>query len=216
MSEPEGRVPAEHYCHGVGRLPYLSRDELGAGGQHVWDLIVGTRGSQLVNSDGGLAGPFNAFVHAPDVGQHIGLRAGLLGTLGFEVAAQRCFALDVGLSLEVIRNLLQDFDIRRDARGLNGVSRWRVVPRRGQPQSSIAAAERNDRLHRAFAERAGADEGGTLLVLQSAGHDFGGRCRATVDQDDQWFAFDHRPVPRSEALRLFRNSTAGRYDLALI
>src|SRR6516225_7997901 len=71
MSEPEGRGPAEHYCHGVGRLPYLSRDELGAEGQHVWDLIVGTRGSQLVNSHGGLAGPFNAFVHAPDVGQHL-------------------------------------------------------------------------------------------------------------------------------------------------
>ena len=71
MSEPYGRGASEHYCHGVSRLPYLSRDELGAEGQHVWDLIVGTRGSQLVNSDGGLAGPFNAFVHAPDVGQHL-------------------------------------------------------------------------------------------------------------------------------------------------
>ena len=37
----------------------------------MWDGIVGTRGSQLVNSDGGLAGPFNAFVHAPDVGGHL-------------------------------------------------------------------------------------------------------------------------------------------------
>ena len=55
----------------MSRLPYLSRDELGTEGQHVWDLIVGTRGSQLVNSDDGLAGPFNAFVHAPDVGQHL-------------------------------------------------------------------------------------------------------------------------------------------------
>jgi 4-carboxymuconolactone decarboxylase len=55
----------------VTRLPYLSRDQLGAEGQQVWDLIVDTRGSQLVNSDGGLAGPFNAFVHAPDVGKHL-------------------------------------------------------------------------------------------------------------------------------------------------
>ncbi len=55
----------------MGRLPYLSRDQLGAEGQNVWDLIVGTRGGQLVNSDGGLTGPFNAFVHAPDVGQHL-------------------------------------------------------------------------------------------------------------------------------------------------
>jgi len=53
------------------------------------------------------------------IGRHIGLRAGLLGTLGFEVAAQRCFALGVDLSLHVIRNVLQDFDVWRDARGLN-------------------------------------------------------------------------------------------------
>jgi 4-carboxymuconolactone decarboxylase len=55
----------------VSRLPYLSRDDLGPEGQHVWDFIVGTRGSQMVNSDGGLVGPFNAFVHAPDLGQHL-------------------------------------------------------------------------------------------------------------------------------------------------
>jgi len=55
----------------VSRLPYLRRDELGAEGQNVWDSIVGTRGGQLVNADGGLTGPFNAFVHAPDVGQHL-------------------------------------------------------------------------------------------------------------------------------------------------
>jgi len=40
------------------------------------------------------------------VRRHVGLRAGLLGTLGFEMAAQRCFALGVDLSLHVIRNVL--------------------------------------------------------------------------------------------------------------
>jgi 4-carboxymuconolactone decarboxylase len=59
------------YRAGVTRLPYLRRDELDADGQNVWDGIVGTRGGQLVNADGGLSGPFNAFVHAPDVGQHL-------------------------------------------------------------------------------------------------------------------------------------------------
>jgi 4-carboxymuconolactone decarboxylase len=49
----------------------MNRNELDTEGQHVWDLIVGTRGSQMVNSDGGLVGPFNAFVHAPGVGQHL-------------------------------------------------------------------------------------------------------------------------------------------------
>jgi 4-carboxymuconolactone decarboxylase len=55
----------------VSRLPYLRRDELDAEAQSVWDGVVGTRGSQLVNSRGGLTGPFNAFVHAPHVGQHL-------------------------------------------------------------------------------------------------------------------------------------------------
>ena len=106
------------------------------------------------------------------VRRHIGLRAGLLGTFGFEVAAQRCFALGVDLSLHIIRNVLQHFDVRRDARGLNRVPRRRVVPRGGQPQRANAGAERNDSLHRSFAERARADEGGALVVLQGAGDDF--------------------------------------------
>jgi len=55
----------------VSRLPNLRRDELGPEGQAVWDAIVGTRSEDLVNADGGLVGPFNAFVHAPDVGRRM-------------------------------------------------------------------------------------------------------------------------------------------------
>ena len=33
--------------------------------------MVGTRGDRLMNEAGGLMGPFNAFVHAPKVGQHL-------------------------------------------------------------------------------------------------------------------------------------------------
>jgi 4-carboxymuconolactone decarboxylase len=33
--------------------------------------VVGTRSGQLTNDQGGLVGPFNAFVHAPGVGQHL-------------------------------------------------------------------------------------------------------------------------------------------------
>jgi 4-carboxymuconolactone decarboxylase len=53
----------------MSRLPDLRRDQLTADGQAVWDAIVGTRGSPLETPAGGLAGPFNAFVHAPDVGR---------------------------------------------------------------------------------------------------------------------------------------------------
>jgi len=55
----------------VSRLPDLRRDQLDPAGQEVWDLVVGTRGAQLVTPAGGLAGPFNAFVHAPDAGRHL-------------------------------------------------------------------------------------------------------------------------------------------------
>jgi 4-carboxymuconolactone decarboxylase len=55
----------------VNRLPELRRDQLDPAGQEVWDQVVGTRGGQLVTAAGGLAGPFNAFVHAPDVGRHL-------------------------------------------------------------------------------------------------------------------------------------------------
>jgi 4-carboxymuconolactone decarboxylase len=55
----------------VTRLSYLRRDELDPAGQDVWDKVVGTRGDQLVREDGALAGPFNAFVHAPGVGRRL-------------------------------------------------------------------------------------------------------------------------------------------------
>lgn len=55
----------------MSRLPILRHDDLGPDGRRVWESVVGTRGSQLVGEHGGLIGPFNAFVHAPDVGRHL-------------------------------------------------------------------------------------------------------------------------------------------------
>jgi 4-carboxymuconolactone decarboxylase len=59
----------------MSRLPYLRYDELDQDGQQVWDGVVGSRGGsrggELTNEHGGLVGPFNAFVHAPGVGQHL-------------------------------------------------------------------------------------------------------------------------------------------------
>ena len=37
----------------------------------MWDAVAGSRGGDLVNAEGGLVGPFNAFVHAPGVGQRL-------------------------------------------------------------------------------------------------------------------------------------------------
>ena len=55
----------------MSRLPYLRYDELGPDGQQVWNDVVGTRGDQMITEQGGLRGPFNAFVHAPGVGRHL-------------------------------------------------------------------------------------------------------------------------------------------------
>jgi 4-carboxymuconolactone decarboxylase len=70
----------------VNRLPYLRYDELTADGQAVWDGVVGTRGDQLVNPEGGLVGPFNAFVHAPGVGRYL---SALGATVRFGTSIER-------------------------------------------------------------------------------------------------------------------------------
>jgi 4-carboxymuconolactone decarboxylase len=70
----------------MSRLPDLRRDQLSADGQAVWDGIIGTRGSQLLTEHGGLAGPFNAFVHAPDVGRGL---TELGATLRFGTSIER-------------------------------------------------------------------------------------------------------------------------------
>jgi 4-carboxymuconolactone decarboxylase len=68
------------------RLPYLPYDGLDARGREVWDGVAGSRGGELVNSDGGLIGPFNAFVHAPGVGKHL---SALGGQLRFRTSIER-------------------------------------------------------------------------------------------------------------------------------
>jgi 4-carboxymuconolactone decarboxylase len=70
----------------MSRLPYLRRDDLDADRQEVWDSVVGSRGDQLINEQGGLAGPFNAFVQAPGVGRHL---TALGRVLRFETSIER-------------------------------------------------------------------------------------------------------------------------------
>jgi 4-carboxymuconolactone decarboxylase len=70
----------------MSRLPELRHDQLSPDAQAVWAAIAGTRGPQLETPAGGLPGPFNAFVHAPDVGR--GLTA-LGATLRFGTSIER-------------------------------------------------------------------------------------------------------------------------------
>ena len=62
----------------MSRLPYLRHDNLDAAGQAVWDSLVGSRAGHLVSTDGGLIGPFNAFVHAPEVGRNLSSLGGVI------------------------------------------------------------------------------------------------------------------------------------------
>ncbi|HZU74932.1 MAG TPA: carboxymuconolactone decarboxylase family protein [Acidimicrobiales bacterium] len=68
------------------RLPYLRREQLDDSGMALWDAITATRGASVVGGEGGLVGPFNAWVHAPGVGARM---SALGATLRFETSIDR-------------------------------------------------------------------------------------------------------------------------------
>jgi 4-carboxymuconolactone decarboxylase len=68
------------------RIPYVRREELGPEGQQLWDGIVGRVGDVVVTAEGGLAGPFNAFVTAPAAGRRL---SSLGATLRFGTSIER-------------------------------------------------------------------------------------------------------------------------------
>jgi len=55
----------------MSRLPYVRREELEPEGQQLWDGIVNGRSDVVLTAEGGLAGPFNAFVTAPGTGRRL-------------------------------------------------------------------------------------------------------------------------------------------------
>src|SRR5258708_37122771 len=75
-----------YYCRAMTRIPYLRYDDLDARGQEVWGGVARSRGAELVNEQGGLIGPFNAFVHAPGVRRHL---SALGGQLAFGTSIDR-------------------------------------------------------------------------------------------------------------------------------
>jgi len=68
------------------RIPYVRREELGPEGQQLWDSMVRRLGEQIVTAEGGLAGPFNAFVTAPDTGRRL---SALGATVRFGTSIER-------------------------------------------------------------------------------------------------------------------------------
>jgi hypothetical protein len=71
------------------------------------------------------------------VRRNVGLRTGLLRAFGGEMAAHGRLSLGVGAYFELVRHILQHFDIRRDALRLDRPARRREIARRGQRQGAV-------------------------------------------------------------------------------
>jgi 4-carboxymuconolactone decarboxylase len=114
----------------MSRLPYLRRDELDPAGQALWDGLVSGRGDMLVGDHGGLVGPFNAFVTAPDTGKY-------LSSLGAKVR--------FGTSIE--RRLSEIAIITTGARWRAEFEWWahaRMAVEHGVAQSAVVAIARGE------------------------------------------------------------------------
>ena len=95
----------------MSRLPPLRRDDLDETGGALWDLIVSTRSSAVIDEDGGLRGPFNPWLHAPELGRR---------------AAELGWHLRSGSSVE--RRLLELAIITTGARWKSEFEWWAHVP----------------------------------------------------------------------------------------
>ena len=132
------------------------------------------------------------------IGRHIRRRACGFLTLALtgQVAAQGGLRRSTAcLGLQFLRQFLLDLDIRLDALGLDRGVRWRVIARRCQANGAFRS-ERNDGLNRTLAKRPGAENGRPFVILQSACNDFGSRCRAAIDQDNDFLAIAQVAIGR--------------------
>jgi len=113
------------YVFPMSRLPLLTYDASDPQQQALWDTIVASRGEalDLTTPEGRLAGPFEAFVRRPDLGEHLIKVGGVIRfasslnprllelaitTVGarwtseFEFWAHSALALDAGIDQSVI------------------------------------------------------------------------------------------------------------------
>ncbi len=99
---------------------------------------------------------------------------------GHQVALQIRFAHAQRIEQVAVRRFVHP-QIGLHARGLDRPPFRRVIARRGQLDRRVGR-QLAQRLHRTLAERAAAHHDRALVILQRAGDDFRGRCRAAIDQ----------------------------------
>jgi 4-carboxymuconolactone decarboxylase len=148
------------------RLRPITRDELTDEQARLWDGITANRGAGIESTDaaGGLIGPFNAFVHVPEVGRRLTALGGYLRfdssierrltevaicTVGahwrseFEFWAHAPMALEHGVSATVVDALREgrrpEFE-REDERIVHAVTSKLLVERRVDDETYAAAA----------------------------------------------------------------------------
>ena len=149
-------------------------------------------------------------------GGNVVARRGRLGRGRAALVLQRVVQVGfaVGQVVDFLVAGLLDQNVRRDAEALDRAAGRRVVARRGQAKGAVVA-HRDDGLHRAFAEAAGAEDDGAAMVLQRAGDDLARRGGAAVDQHDQRQAAGHVGAAGVPALALVGVAGAGGDDLAV-
>ncbi len=143
----------------------LQRDDLDDDQARIWDGLTESRGTSLDAPGGGLIGPFNAFLHAPDIGRRLSalgahLRFGLtverrlievaICTVGahwrsnFEFFAHGPMAIEHGVAPEVVEALREGrpptFD-RDDERIVHAVAQQLLETARVDDATYAAAVE---------------------------------------------------------------------------
>lgn len=114
----------------MSRLPPLTRDELDEPALSMWDTVVSTRGTRVIGENGALAGPFNAWLRAPEIGVQLAeLGAGLRFRSSLEPRL-----LEIAV-ITVTARWQAEFEWR---------SHVPLAREHGVPESAIAAIARGD------------------------------------------------------------------------
>ena len=73
----EAADPRFHASH-EGRIPFLHPTDLDSAAEALWQEVIASRGSAVVNAQGGLSGPFNVWLHNPALGSLLTRLGGVL------------------------------------------------------------------------------------------------------------------------------------------
>lgn len=69
--------PQFHASH-EGRIPFLQPSDLDPAAEALWQEVIASRGTAVVNAQGGLSGPFNVWLHNPALGSLLTRLGGVL------------------------------------------------------------------------------------------------------------------------------------------